>query len=175
MAAAKKVTKTIARSAKTGKLVSKAEAKANPDTTVVETVVKFSLPKDPDKFKIPKNMAEVADLAYQLREERLRVQKETEAIGKLETRLKEHLIQNLPKSAASGVSGKVANAKIVKEVVPHIDDKKKFLAHVKKTGDFSLITAGMNPAAIKERWENKKKVPGIGEFTIVKVSLTKTR
>lgn len=170
MVAAKKVVaKSVAKKA------TKLEAKASKGPATIETVVKFSLPKDPDKFKIPKNMAEVADLAYQLREERLRVQRETEAIGKLESRLKEHLIQNLPKSAASGVSGKVANAKISTEVVPHIDDKAKFLAHVKKTGDFSLITAGMNSAAIKERWDNKKKVPGIGEFTIVKVSLTKVK
>lgn len=173
--ATKKAVKTIARSAKTGKLVSKAEAKANPDTTVVETVTKFTIPKDPAKFKIPKNMAEVADLAYQLREERLRVQRETAAIGQLETRLKEHLIQNLPKSQASGVSGKVANAKIEEDIVPTFTDKAKFLAHVKKTGDFDLMTTGMNSSAIKARWENKKKVPGVGEFKVIKVSLTKVK
>lgn len=171
MAATKKV---VAKKAAVKK-VAKPGPKTAKTPETVESVVKFTLPKDPEKFKLPKNMAEVADLAYQLREERLRVQKETQAIGKLEARLKEHLIQNLPKSAASGVSGKVANAKIEKEVVPHIEDKAKFLAHVKKTGDFSLITAGMNSAAIKERWDNKKKVPGIGEFTVVKVSLTKVR
>ena len=44
-----------------------------------------------------------------------------------------------------------------------------------KTGDFDLMTTGMNASAIKARWENKKKVPGIGETQIVKLSLTKVK
>lgn len=170
MATAKKV--TVARSAKTGKLVSKANAKANPDTTVVETVTKKS---KPGVFKLPKTMAECADLAYELREERYRIQREAAEVGKKEALLREHIIKNLPKSQASGVSGKVANAKVEVDTVPMFTDKAKFLAYVKKTGDFDLMTTGMNASAVKARWENKKKVPGIGETQIVKLSLTKVK
>lgn len=169
--ATKKTTK-IARSAKTGKLVSKAEAKANPDTTVVETVKKKI---KPGAFKLPKTMAECADLAYQLREERLEIQRAAAAVGEKESLLREHIINNLPKSQASGISGKVANAKVETDVVPTFTDKAKFLAHIKKTGDFDLMTSGMNAKAIRERWDNKKKVPGVGEHTIVKLSLTKVK
>lgn len=164
--------KTIARSAKTGKLVSKAEAKKNPDTTVVENVSK---PKKEKRkpLKLPKSLAQCADLAYQLRAERLEVQRDAAAIGTDEKLVKEHLIQNLPKSQASGVSGKVANAKIEKMKVPQIKDKKKLLDHVKKTGDWDLLTIGINTSAVEERWENKKKVPGVEAFEVIKVSLTK--
>lgn len=127
----------------------------------------------PGKFKIPKSLAECADLAYTLRERRLEIQRSTKEIDEQEKLVKEYLIQNLPKSQASGVSGKVANAKIEKKTVPTITDKKKFLAYVKKTGDFDLITSSMNAKAVEERWENKKKVPGVGEFEVIKVSLTK--
>ena len=161
--ATKKTTK-LARSAKTGKIVSKAEAKANPDTTVVETVK-----KKPGKFKLPKTMAECADLAYTLREERYAIQRQAKEVAEKEALLREHIIQNLPKSQASGVSGKVANAKVETDTVP------KFLAYVKKTGDFDLMTTSMNASAVKARWENKKKVPGIGETQIVKLSLTKVK
>lgn len=169
MATAKKTAK-LARSAKTGKIVSKAEAKANPDTTVVETVK-----KKPSKFKLPKTMAECADLAYTLREERYAIQRQAKEVAEKEALLREHIIQNLPKSKASGVSGKVANAKVETDTVPMFTDKAKFLAHVKKTGDFDLMTTGMNASAIKARWENKKKVPGVGETQIVKLSLTKVK
>lgn len=168
MATAKKA--TVARSAKTGKLVSKAEAKANPDTTVVETVT-----KKPGKFKLPKTMAECADLAYTLREERYAIQRQAKEVADKEALLREHIIKNLPKSQASGVSGKVANAKVEVDTVPTFTDKAKFLAYVKKTGDFDLMTTGMNASAVKARWENKKKVPGIGETQIVKLSLTKVK
>lgn len=167
--ATKKTTK-LARSAKTGKIVSKAEAKANPDTTVVETVK-----KKPGKFKLPKTMAECADLAYTLREERYAIQRQAKEVAEKEALLREHIIQNLPKSQASGVSGKVANAKVETDTVPMFTDKAKFLAYVKKTGDFDLMTTGMNASAVKARWENKKKVPGIGETQIVKLSLTKVK
>lgn len=168
MATAKKV--TVARSAKTGKIVSKAEAKANPDTTVVETVK-----KKPGELKLPKTMAECADLAYTLREERYAIQRQAKEIAEKEALLREHIIKNLPKSQASGVSGKVANAKVEVDTVPMFTDKAKFLAYVKKTGDFDLMTTGMNASAVKARWENKKKVPGIGETQIVKLSLTKVK
>lgn len=169
--ATKQAAKTIARSAKTGKLVSKAEAKKHPDTTVVEKVTKAKVKRKP--LKVPSSLAACADLAYQLRAERLEVQRDATAIGKDETALKEHLIKNLPKSQASGVSGKIANAKVEKKTVPTITDKKKLLDHVKKTGDWDLLTIGLNTAAVEERWESKKKVPGVGEFDIIKVSLTK--
>lgn len=141
------------------------------DTTVVETVKKTKVKRTP--FKLPKTLAQCADLAYQRRADRLEVQREATAIGEEEKQLKEHLIQNLPKSQASGVSGKVANAKIDKKKVPTIEDKKKLLAHVKKTGDWDLLTIGINTAAVEERWEQKKKVPGVGSFEVIKVSLTK--
>lgn len=126
-------------------------------------------------LKIPKSLAQCADLAYELRERRLAIKREMDAVEEQEKAVKEYLINNLPKSQASGVSGKVANAKIERDTVPTVTDKKKFLAHVKKTGDFDLITSSMNARAIKDRWDNKKRVPGIGEFQVVKLSLTKVK
>ena len=162
----------IARSAKTGRLISKSEAEANPSTTVVETV-KRSNPQT--AFKLPKTLAECADMAYALREERYAVQKAAKEIADREALLREHIIQNLPKSNASGISGKIANARVETDTVPTIEDKDKFLAHVKKTGEFDLITAGMNASAVRARWESKKKVPGVGEAQVVKLSLTKVK
>lgn len=151
------------------------KAVTKPGKVTKKDVVNEAVPvkAKPGKFKIPKSLAECADLAYTLRERRLEIQRSTKEIDEQEKLVKEYLIQNLPKSQASGVSGKVANAKIEKRTVPTITDKKKFLAYVKKTGDFDLITSSMNAKAVEERWENKKKVPGVGEFEVIKVSLTK--
>lgn len=126
-------------------------------------------------FKPPKSLALCADMLYTLRDERLAVSKQAAAIGEKESILREYLINNLPKSNASGISGKVANVTISTETVPSVSDKKKFLAYVKRTGAFDLITSSMNTKAIRDRWDDGKSVPGIGQFNVVKVSVTKVK
>lgn len=170
----------VSRSAETGKIVSAATAKANPATTVTETVdatvgVVAALTKLLRKgaLKIPKSMGAVADALYIARQERLAINKLVDQMEKDEATLREHIIDNLPKSQATGVSGKVANVKVETKPVPQVQDWAKFQAHLKKTGDFDLMQRRLNDKAVKERWEAKKKVPGVVAFDVVKVSVTK--
>jgi hypothetical protein len=161
-----------AQSSETKSAAAKKFAKATPKITV-ESLPTAEKPFDLKKFSVPKSLAQVADLAYELRERRYAIQNSTKDIEKAEKMLKDYLILNLPKSDASGVAGKTARAKIETKTIPQIEDNKKFLAYVKKTGEFDLITSSMNSAAVEARWEKKKKVPGVGTFTVTKVSLTK--
>lgn len=128
-------------------------------------------------LKIPKSLAAVADLAYNLRTERLDEQKVVEAIATDEKKLKEHLINSLPKGEASGVAGKVARASIVKEDIPRIDDEKKLRAAIKKNpkkwGALLAEEVPINMAVLKSMFEEGNVPPGVGKFTVVKVSLTK--
>lgn len=166
MAAVKKEVK-VARSAKTGKIVSKKEAAKNPDTTVTETVQRRT------KIKIPKNIGACADMLYQIREQRKEAQKVVDDLEKQEKDLKDHIINTLPKSEASGVAGKLARVSVVTKEVLQVKDWPKFYAYVKKTGSFDLLQRRLNEAAVRERLENKKKVEGIEAFTAVSVSLNK--
>ena len=128
------------------------------------------------KFVIPKKLAQVADLLYTTRQRRLEVQKEVDALAKQEGLLREHLIDNLPKSEASGVSGSVANAKIEKKTVWQVGDWGKFQKYIQKTGEFELLGRAVSQTALQERFEaakNKMKVPGVVPFEAIKVSCTK--
>lgn len=125
------------------------------------------------KFTIPKQIGACADLLYQLRSNRLVQQKVVDGLEEQEKALKEHIIKNLPKSKASGVSGRVANVKVETKKVAQVKDWKKFYAHVKKTGDFELLGRTIKQEAIRERWEARKKVPGVETFDAVTVSCTK--
>jgi hypothetical protein len=136
------------------------------------TTKKAAAPKR-KKLVVPKSLAQCADLAYTLRQDRLVLQRDAEVIKKDEVEVKDYLIKNLPKSKASGVAGKIANARIESEDMPTITDKKKLLEYIRKTGDFDLITSSLNVAAVRERFDAKKKIPGVGMFKVVKVSLTK--
>jgi hypothetical protein len=125
------------------------------------------------KFKFPKTMGACADRLYELRQKRLEMQKEVGKIEAEEKALKEHIIQNLPKSEASGIAGKLARVTVITKVVPQVKDWDAFYKYVKKTGQFDLMQRRINDGAIKERWEAGKEIPGVEHFNAVSVSINK--
>ncbi|OQW33960.1 MAG: hypothetical protein A4E20_12080 [Nitrospira sp. SG-bin2] len=123
-------------------------------------------------IKLPKTMGACADLLYETREKRLAAQKIVDELAKQEAAVREHIINNLPKSD-TGASGKRARVSVVTKQVPQVKDWDKFYAHVKKTGQFELMQRRLADTAIRERWDNGKQVPGVEAFGVVSVSLNK--
>ena len=125
------------------------------------------------KYKFPKALGACADKLFELRNKRLTEQKKVDEIASEETALKNYIIENLPKSEASGVAGKLARVTVVTKQVPQVKDWDAFYKYVKKTGSFDLMQKRLTDAAIKERWEAGKEVPGIEHFNVVSVSINK--
>lgn len=123
-------------------------------------------------FVIPKTMGAVADLLYETRQKRLDQQKVVDALAEQETALREHIINNLPKTD-TGASGKFARVSVIKKIKPSVVDWVKFYAHVKKTGQFDLMQRRLSDAAVAERWDNKKAIPGVDPITVISISLNK--
>jgi hypothetical protein len=124
-------------------------------------------------FKPPKSLGACADRLYELRQQRLAVQKEVDKLAAEETFLREHIINTLPKSEASGIAGKLARVTVVTKQVPQVKDWDAFYKFVKKTGSFDLLQRRLTDQAIKERWEAGKEVPGVEHFNAVSISLNK--
>lgn len=124
-------------------------------------------------FKPPKNLGACADRLYELRQQRLTVQKEVDKLAAEEAALREHIINTLPKSEASGIAGKLARVTVVTKQVPQVKDWDAFYKFVKKTGSFDLLQRRLTDQAIKERWEAGKEVPGVEHFNAVSISLNK--
>ena len=127
----------------------------------------------PVPFKVPKQLATCADLLYTIRQERLALEKQLKELKSRESLLREHLINTLPKSEASGIAGRVARAKIETKEVPQVEDWEVLQKYVKRTGAFELLQRRLSDTAIKERWEAGKEVPGVKHFKAVVVSCTK--
>ena len=125
------------------------------------------------KFKIPKALGACADLLYETKNKRLLLQKEVDALAAQEVLLKQHIIDTLPKSEASGVAGKLARVTVVTKVVPQVQDWDAFYKYVKKNSAFDLLNKALNKAAVEARWENNKTVGGVGSFNAVSVSVNK--
>lgn len=124
-------------------------------------------------YKFPKTIGACADHLFALKAKKSAAQKVVDAIEAEEKALREHLIQTLPKSEASGVSGKVANVKIVTKSVVQVKDWNAFYAYIKKNNAFELLQKRPSETAVAERWDNKKVVPGVEKFDFPVVSLTK--
>ena len=125
---------------------------------------------------LPKNLAVVADMYKKARDARLAAEKSAAKLKATESLLYAHLIDNLPKSKAGGITGKIARVEIVSKAVPIFDPdddraRDKFFAYAHKKGNEDLIDEKPNFKAIGERWENGKSVPGIVKFNMKKLSL----
>lgn len=126
------------------------------------------------KLRIPKTLGACADLLFDIRTQRLEAQKVVDAFKAQETELRDHIIENVEKGS-SGAIGKHHQVQVYTDAVPRIEDPDALYKYIKKTGAFDLLQRRLNDAAIKERWEDQKQVPGVGTFNVVKVSLTKKK
>ncbi len=139
--------------------------------------------------KAPKTLAAAADLYYTTREERLGVERsikdQVEGLKADEGVLREHLIEQLPASDATGVAGKLVRVTVKKGVAPQADDWSKIYAHVveqylaikKKKGNpdeaFAILGRALNSEHIKALWDDGKVVPGVGKFNTKSLSVNK--
>ena len=126
-------------------------------------------------YKLPKKLAVCVDDLVVTRDARLALQKEIDNLQKIETQLKDHLINNLSKEDATGIAGKLARVTIVTKVVPQVnsEDWDTFYAYVGKTKSWDMLQKRLSDTAIKARWDAKKEVPGVSRFTAVTVSINK--
>jgi hypothetical protein len=122
---------------------------------------------------VPKTLGACADRLFKLREDVGALNKRIEELKAEESAIKNHLIDALPKSEARGVLGKLARAAVTTKVVPTVRDWEAFYKYVLKQKDFSLLQRRVSDAAVKERWEAKKTVPGVEPFMVIGVSVTK--
>lgn len=125
------------------------------------------------KFKAPKTLAEAADRMYATQQARYKQQKVVDALQAEETFLKDHLINNLPKSQASGIAGKLARATIKMKEIAQLQDFDKFMAYVSKSKRYDLLQRRVSAEAVKEMWAAGKSVPGVELFKAPTVSLNK--
>lgn len=140
---------------------------------VADSGVKITgLPKLGGKLNKTK-LGVYVDAYHDVRELRLAIGKVMAEIEAEEKRILEHIIENVDADAEGGAVGKRYKGVIKREDIPIVEDWDKFYAHIAKTKSFDLLTKAVGRAAIQERWEDGKKVPGVGAMTAKKLSVTK--
>lgn len=131
------------------------------------------MPKAPPKpLAYPKSFGACADLLFDLKTERLALQKSVDEVKGREYALTEHIIANLSKSD-TGAKGLHYQVSVVTQRVPRVVDWDAFYEFVRKKKLFHLLQKRLSEPAIDELWEGGKEVPGVEANQIVKLSLTK--
>jgi hypothetical protein len=131
------------------------------------------MPKPDKSFKFPKTLGACIDLLYAWGQERAALNRQAEQLKPRETQLTDHIFDTFSKDDLNGAIGKVAKASVIRTEVPTVKDWPKFYAYVAKNKAFDLLQRRVSSAAVRERWEAKKVVPGIEKFTALSLGLTK--
>jgi hypothetical protein len=118
------------------------------------------------------------DLAIQwrsLRAERLLVEKEVNLLKEQEAELKRLVIDSLRNSKNKSVSDGTRLFQLVQAIEPLVEDWPKLQKHIQRTGEFEFLQRRLNPAAVKERWDYGKVVPGVNKIEVFNLSDIKAK
>lgn len=153
-------------------------------TTVTIAEVASKIVKETQAYKLPKDaksvkgMAACADDLYTVVQERYALNKVVDALQAKEALLREHFIENLGKSDATGITGKLARITIKLKTVVSVTDWTEVYGYILKTakkdpGVWSLLQKRIGDKAVQEMWENGKKLPGTEPLEVKSISMNK--
>jgi hypothetical protein len=130
----------------------------------------------PKAIKYPKSMGACADMLSDMREKRLEADKAAAALKADEVALINYIIENMDKES-TGAAGKHHMVRVVVKVKPQFDNEAldDFYKYVSKTKSWDMLQKRLNEAAVMDRINAGKTVPGIQMFNAVTVSLTKVK
>jgi hypothetical protein len=130
------------------------------------------MPKPP-VVKLPKTLGACADLLYETKNKRLALSKEVAVLEELEKALKEKIINELPASDASGVSGKLARVTINKKATWRATDWAEIWKYAKKKDAADIFQRRLSDEAINLRVDAGEKIKGLELFHYKSVGINK--
>ena len=123
--------------------------------------------------KFPKSIGEAIDLLYQMRTDRLALQKQVDEAQATETALKQHILTNFAKADLEGAKGQVATASIKRTTQANVVDWEAFHTFIGKKKAWDLLQKRPSITALRERWDHNEEIPGVESFETIDISLTK--
>lgn len=124
------------------------------------------------RFKAAKTPAARADFLYALENKEWKeLKKVFDTMDNFCGKLEQWFVQEF-RNDQRGVTGRLGRVEVNKKEIAQVIDWPKFYAYVAKRKEFDLLNKALNQSAVKERWEQKKQVPGVGKYTADVISLT---
>lgn len=124
----------------------------------------------------PASLGECVDLYHEVRQLRLDMQKEVDAVAERERDLKAHILSSLSsQQGVTGVAGARYRAQVVEKRVPAVRDWKALHAWVRENNRFDVLQKRVLNSAILDLWEADQEVPGCEAALSVDLSVTKVK
>lgn len=120
---------------------------------------------------VPIQIGPTIDKLNDLREAKRKLEAQVSEIEGQYKDLEEALMDKLEAEGSDKGSGKHASASITRNVVGNVTDWDKLNAYVKKTGYFHLYQKRLSDPAVRELFEQGKKIPGCEPFTKRRLNL----
>lgn len=122
-----------------------------------------------------KELGTMIDQLYQMREQRLAIDKQIAELKSAEAAMKQIIIDTLKADGLEGAKGGVATAAIQYKVKPHVTDWDKVYAFVREQDMFALLYKQITPTLWAALREDGVEVPGIEPMALTDLSLTKSK
>lgn len=123
---------------------------------------------------VPQSIGRCADLYHDLRDLRLAMEKQVDAIKARETEIREHIINNLSKSADTGAAGLRYRAQIITKSVVKVLDWGVVHSWIKKNDRFDMLQKRLAEKAVAEWMAAENRIlPGTEPMDVPDVSITK--
>lgn len=122
---------------------------------------------------LPSSTGRCADAYHDIRELRLAMKKEVDAIEEREKEIKQYILDNLSASDDTGASGRYYRAQITTQDEPTVTDWDDFWDYVFEEDRTDLVQKSIARKAVKEMQEAGERIPGVTKITVKKVSITK--
>jgi hypothetical protein len=127
------------------------------------------------KVKVPTTIGAAIDELDRLRDARRAYEALAEKEREREKALEDAIFEKFDKAKLEGARGKRAQATIARREHATIEDYDALAKYIRKTGELDLLQRRLSGPAVRERWEEKKAVPGVGKFIDLRLTLTKVK
>lgn len=101
------------------------------------------------------------------------MQKRVDELKQEEAILRDHIISNLPKSDAMGITGRACRVAIKQLEKPKVDDWDEVWAYINKTDSRDILQRRLSDTAVADRWDAGEEIPGISKYNLLTLSITK--
>ncbi len=115
------------------------------------------------------------DTLYNIRAQRLEIEKQVEALKSREAETKQEIIDTLKSLSLEGAKGDVATASITYKIKPNVADWNAVYSFIREKDMFALLQKRITASLWDALREDGILVPGTEEQPVVDLSLTKSK
>lgn len=121
------------------------------------------------------SIGSMIDGLYDLRAQRLAIEKQVEELKASETQMREAIISTLKESGLEGAKGEVATASIQYKIKPNVTDWDAVYAYIREQDMFALLQKRLTTTLWAALQEDGITVPGTEPVPVVDLSLTRSK